>query len=208
MRNVIGLLITTTLLSCGLSNGNVDSSSTLKNNGDFVQTAEITVDGKKTIFDKEDLLSMAFTNDKFLSLSIFSENKDIQFGMIAEIGELKIGTYQVFTCRGPSQCEGQNDKKNQSASFGPYPPKDGITQLNLYRMAYLAPDLGLKPLNFTISSITDAQQAGNPRVTKRVKGQFDGVLGYAEIEAGGYKYKLVGKTKEVKGQFDVYCSTY
>lgn len=94
------------------------------------------------------------------------------------------------------------DDQNQDISFGPY-SKYPSPPLNLYRIANNAPELGLKPLTLTITSVTDEQQQRVALKTKRVKGQFDGILAYAEKQ--GTEWKIVGKVTKIKGSFIMFC---
>ena len=66
--------------------------------------------------------------------------------------------------------------------------------MNLFRIAYHAPKLGLKPLTLIISSVKDKQQAGNSYKSKRVEREFSGDLANVEQEQGGYEWHVVGKT--------------
>jgi hypothetical protein len=79
-----------------------------------------------------------------------------------------------------------------------------MPSVDLSRTAYDAAELGLEPLTLTITSVTDEQQSGVPFKTKRIKGQFNGVLAYVEKQDNS-SWKIVGKTTKIDGKFDMYC---
>lgn len=197
-NNPLSLLLTLSLLSC--------KESTTKGNqsgGDFDQKLELVVDGNKKTLDPTPVISSAYTSSRLL-LSYFSEKEDIQFGIIAYVQDLKIGSYQVYDCKSASECDEKVPDNNQTALFGPY-PKAPAPPFNLFRTAYYAPTLGLKPLTLVITSVTDEQQEGNPSKTKRIKGQFSSTMAYVEQQPGGYDWHVV-KTTRVDGNFDMFCS--
>jgi hypothetical protein len=47
---------------------------------------------------------------------------------------------------------------------------------------------------------------GNPCKTKRIKGNFSDNLAYVEQLPGGYDWHVVGKTTQIEGNFDMFCS--
>lgn len=194
----LSLLLTLSLLSC--------KESTIKGNlsiADFAQKLELVIDNKKTV-DPTPVISSAYTSSNLL-LHYFSEKEDIQFGIIAYIQDLKIGSYQVYDCKSASECDENVPDHNQSVLLAPY-PKATVPPLNLFRIAYYAPKIGLKPLTLDITSVTDEQQEGNPFKTKRIKGQFSGSLAHVEQTPGGYDWHVIGKTTQMEGNFDMFCT--
>jgi len=195
------LVLILSTLSCkgptAKGNGNGSAS-------DLTQKITLLVDGTKRTTDPEPVISSSFTSTYFL-LGYLSDKDDIQFSLTAYMQDLKIGSYQVYECISVPECTGPVPENIQKALFGPY-PKDPMPALNLFRSAYNAPSLGLKPLTLVISSVTDEQQAGNPFKTKRIKGKFNGSLAYVEQQQGGYEHHIVGKTTQIDGEFDVICS--
>jgi len=193
------LLLTFSLLSC--------KEPTTKENrpdGDIPQKIELIIDGNKKTADPTPLISSAFTSSHFM-LGYLSDKDDIQFSISAYMPDLQIGSYQVYDCKSPSECNEKVPDNNQIALFGPY-PKDPMPPLNLSRIAYNAPQLALTPLTLVITSITDEQQKGNPFKTKKIEGHFSGSLAYVEQQQGGYDWHIVGKTTQIDGSFNVFCS--
>ena len=133
-----------------------------------------------------------------------SEKDDIAIAISAYMTDFKIGTYQVYDCKSASQCDENMPDNNQIALFQPY-PKDPLPSISLSRIAYFAPQLELKPLSLTITSLTDEQQLGIPYKTKRIKGQLNGSLAYIEQTKGTYDWYIVGKTTKIEGNFDMFC---
>jgi hypothetical protein len=168
--------------------------------GDNTQKVELTVDGVKKPLDPTTLISSTHTNSH-LMLTAMSEKDDIQFGISAYMQELKVGSYEVYDCKSASECGDQKPDNNQLAMYGPY-PKNPMPPVSMYRVAYYAPKLALKPLTLVITSIADEQQPGNPFKTKRIKGHFSGNLAYVEQQKGGYHWFVV-KTSQVEGSFNV-----
>ena len=195
----LSLLLALSLLSCKDSTTKGNQSS-----DDTAQKMELVIDGNKKTGDPTPVISSAFTSSH-LVLGYLSDKEDIQVSISAYMQDLKIGSYQVYDCKSASECNENVPDNNQIAMYGPY-PKDPMPPLNLFRIAYYAPQLGLKPLTLIITSVTDEQQAGNPFKTKRIKGQFSGTLANVEQEQGGYNYHIVGKTTQINGDFNVLCS--
>jgi hypothetical protein len=195
----LSLLLTLSLLSC---QGPVTKEN--RPTGDSAQKLELLVDGITKTADPAPVLVTTYTS-AHLMLSYMSDKDDIQFGINAYMQDLKPGTYQVYDCKSASECNEQVPDNNQIAMYGPY-PRDPMPPLNLFRIAYTAPKLGLTPLTLIITSITDEQQAGNPYKTKRIVGKFNGDLAYVEQKQGGYDYHVVGKTTHINGNFSVLCS--
>lgn len=194
----LSLLLTLSLLSC--------KDSTTKGNqsgGDISQKLELVIDGNKKTTDPTPIISSSYTS-YHLMLSYLSDKDDIQFSISAYMQDLKIGTYQVYDCKSASECNEKVPDNNQIALYGPY-PKDPMPSSHLFRIAYYAPKLGLTPLTLVITSVTDEQQPGN-RKTKRIKGHFSGNLADVEQQKGGYDYYIVGKTTQITGNFDMFCS--
>jgi hypothetical protein len=99
----------------------------------------------------------------------------------------------------------ESEKSDTSILRHANKPMPRWPSIHLFRTAYYAPKLGLKPLTLVITSITDEQQAGNPFKTKRIKGQFSGSLADVEQQPGGYDWHVV-KTTQIDGNFDMFCS--
>ncbi|MGC4104698.1 hypothetical protein [Ferruginibacter sp.] len=200
MKNklLVFLFFSTSFFGCGQSN----ATSQDKTNND--QSFEISIDNKKYNLSTDDIFSANYIGQTHLTLVALSEKKDISFSVTAFITTLQPGTYQVYECNSASTCSQEEDDKNQNAMFSPY-PKDPMVPVNLSRTAYNAPELGLKPLVLTITSVTDEQQAGVPFKTKRIKGQFNGTLAYVEKQDDG-NWKIVGNTTHIDGKFDLFCS--
>lgn len=180
---------------------------TIKNNQparDNAQKFELLVDGNKKSADPEPVITAAFSQ-AHLMLGYMSEKEDVQFTISAYLQDLKPGIYQVYDCKSASECGEAMPDNNQIAMYGPF-PKDPMPALNLFRIAYYAPDLGLKPLTLTITAVTDETQAGNPRVKKRVEGKFSSTMANVEQVPGGSAYHIVGKTTQVEGSFSLLCS--
>jgi hypothetical protein len=198
-KKSLSLLLALSLLSC--------KESTTKGNrsgGDIDQKIELVVDGNKKTVDPAPVISSTYTSSH-LMLSYLSDKDDIQFTISAYMQDLKVGSHQVYDCKSASECNEKVPDNNQIALYGPY-PKDPMPPVNLFRVAYYAPKLGLTPLILVITSITDEQQLGNPFKTKRIKGQFNGSLAYVEQQQGGYDYHVVGKTTRIDGNFDMFCN--
>ena len=191
------LLLSFSLFGCGQSN--VTSQDIAGN-----QTVEISVDNKKYNLSAEDVFSMSYVGQTHLGFVILSEKNDISFMFSAFMTELKPGTFQVWVCKSASSCTQEEDGMNQSSIFAPY-PKTPMAPLNLSRVAYNSPELGLRPLTLIISSVTDEQQAGVPFKTKRVIGQFSGVMAYVEKQQDN-NWKIIGKTTNIEGKFDMFCT--
>ena len=198
-NNPLLLLLTLFLLSCNELTTKEDRSG-----DDAAQIIELVIDGNKKTVDPAPVISSAYTSSH-LVIGYLSDKDDIQFSISAYMQDLKNGSYQVYDCKSASECNEKAPDNNQIALFGPY-PKDPMPPLNLFRTAYNAPQLGLKPLTLVITSVTDEQQAGNPLKTKRLKGQFSGILAYVEQQQGGYDWHVVGKTTQINGNFNVLCS--
>jgi hypothetical protein len=171
--------------------------------GDNTQRIELKIDGNKRPLDPTAIISSTHTNAHLMLLAL-SEKDDIQLGISAYMQELKIGSYQVYDCKAAGECDDKMPDNNQFAIYGPG-VKNQVPSVSLSRTAYYAPKLGLKPLTLVISSIADEKQAGNPFMTKRIKGQFSGNLAYAERQKGGYDWFVV-KTTQVDGSFDLLCN--
>ena len=195
----LSLLLILSLLSCGGATTKENQSTE-----DIAQKLELVIDGNKKTADPAPVISSAYTS-AHLMLGYLSDKEDIQFSLSAYMQDLKIGTYQVYQCESVSVCDENAPDNNQIALFGPY-PKAPLPPLNLSRTAYNAPKLGLSPLTLTVTSVKDEQQKGNPFKTKRVEGHFSGSLAYVEQEQGGYEWHVVGKTTQVNGNFNVFCS--
>ncbi|THU38286.1 hypothetical protein FAM09_16555 [Niastella caeni] len=194
------LLLTLSFLSC-------KESTTKENRSNGDQKIELMADGIKKTLDPAPLITTAYTNSHFM-LSYLSEKDDIQFTISAYMQDLKPGSYQVYDCKSASECDDEKvPDNNQIALYGPY-PKNPPPPVNLSRVAYYAPRLGLKPLTLVITSITDEQQLGNPFKTKRIKGQFNGSLAHVERQQGGYDYYVVGKTTPIDGNFEMFCTIH
>jgi len=193
------LLLILSLLGC---KGPVTKED--QSDGSTDQKIELIVDGNKRTADPAPVISSGFTSSH-LMLGYLSDKDDLQFSISAYMQDLKMGTYQVYECKSASECNEQIPDNNQMALVGPY-PKNPMPPLNLFRSAYNAPSLGLKPLTLIITSVTDEQQEGNPFKTKRIKGQFNGSLAYVEQQQGGYDWHIVGKTTRINGSFNVLCS--
>lgn len=190
------LLLTCCLSGCGQSNV---TSQDIANN----QTVEISVDNKKYNISTDDIFSSSYVGQTHLVFAVLSEKNDITFKFSAFMSDLKPGTFQVWDCKSASTCTQEEDDKNQNSIFGPY-PKIPMVPVNLSRTAYNAPKLGLKPLTLIISSVTDEQQVGNLK-TKRIKGQFNGILAYVERQQDR-SWKIIGKTTNIEGKFDMFCN--
>lgn len=199
MKNKILYL---TLLACFLFSC-TQPNVTAENTG-FIQSEEISVDDKKYALSQDDIVTMGYVGQTHLAFALLSEKNDIQFMFSAFLTELKPGIYQVWNCKGPSNCIQEMDDKNQEVLFAPY-PKNPLPPIDLSRIAYDAPESGLKPLTLTITSVTDEQQPGVPVKTKRIKGQYNGILAYVEKQDNG-DWKIIGKTTKIEGKFDMYCS--
>ena len=203
-KNLLLTLLTCSLFSCGQSGVNTNiPTKVISYNQDFTQTVEITIDDKKYNLSQDDIFTMSFIGEKHLVFGFLSEKNDIQLTVSAFVTALKPGTYQVYKCREASNCTQEMDDQNQEILFGPY-PKYPTPPVNLYRIAYNAPEAGLKPLTLTITSVTDEQQSGVALKTKRIKGQFDGILAY--VEKQDTEWKIVGKVTKIKGSFDMFCT--
>ena len=169
------------------------------------QTIQYIVDDKEFVVSMadEDLCLMNYTKKSNLVFTIGSIKKDINFTISAFIENLKPGTYQIWDCKIDSKCTQAEEKKNQSAVFTPF-PKSTLTPISSLRMSYKIPELGLKPMILTITSITDEQQNGVPYKTKRVKGLFNGVMANVTSQENG-KLQIVGKTTNIEGEFNMFC---
>jgi hypothetical protein len=153
----------------------------------------------------DDLYSSSFVkspNNKF-SISIISEKNDFQLALITYMEELKIGTYQVYKCGGLSDCDKNQELKNQEAGIVPYPKKDGSFDANLAKIAYNAPKKGLSPMVLTITEITDRNQLGSPYPTKRVKGKFNGSV--AAVTNINGTIEILGSPTKIDAEFDLVC---
>lgn len=195
----LSILLILSLLSCKES-----ATKENRSDGDTTQKIELVIDGNKKTADPTPVISSAYTSFHFL-LGYLSDKDDIQFSITAYMQDLKIGSYQVYDCKSASECNEKMPDNNQLALFGPY-PKDPMPPLSLFRIAYYAPRLGLNPLTLIITSITDEQQKGNPFKTKRIEGRFSGSLADVEQQPGGYEWHVVGKTTQITGNFNVFCS--
>ncbi len=194
------MLVVPGLLSCGQANVKPE----IADENSPSQTAEITVNGKKFNATEADILTMSYVGQTTLGFVFMSEKNDFQFLISAYLTELKPGTYVVCDCKGPSNCDDSLSQKNQQVLFAPF-IKDPMPPLNLSRISYNAPDPGLTPLTLLITSVTDEQQTGIPFKTKRIKGQFNGTLAYAEKQQD-YSWKVVGEKTIIAGTFDMYCT--
>ena len=146
---------------------------------------------------------MNYVDKTHLVFSFLGKKKDISFGICAFMVNLKSGTYQIWDCKINSECTQEEEKMNQSAIFSPF-PKEALTPISSMRMSYKIPELNLKPMILTISSITDEQQEGVPYKTKRVKGQFNGVMANVTSQENG-KLQIEGKTTNIEVNFDMFC---
>jgi len=197
-KPAIFLLLTLLLLDCKGPVSKDDGSGT-----DAAQKMEILVDGSKKTLDTEPILSSAYTG-AHLILGYLSDKDDFQCTISAYMPVLNIGSYQVYDCLSNPECDENVPDNNQEAMLGPY-PKDQVTP-SLFRTAYYAPKLGLKPLTLIVTSIAEEQQAGNPFKTRRIKGKFSGTLAYVERQPSDNDLYIVGKTTRVDGTFDLLCS--
>lgn len=195
----LSLLLALSLLSC-----KGPASEENRSGEEVGQKIELMIDGNKRSLDPAPIITAGYAEAHFM-LGYLSDKDDLQFTITAYAQDLKTGSYQVYDCKSASECNENVPDNNQSAFYGPY-PKDPMPPTNLFRVAYYAPKLGLKPLTLVITSVTDEQQAGNPIKTKRVKGKFSGILANVEQQPGGYDYYIAGKTSQVEGSFDVFCS--
>ncbi|MBS1659644.1 MAG: hypothetical protein JST68_01195 [Bacteroidetes bacterium] len=198
MKKIPILLFVLSLLNCK-GPGTKDGSS----NGGTTQKFELIVDGNKKNADPGSIISCGYTGAHLVT-GYLSEKEDVQLSLSSYMQDLKPGTYQVYDCKSASECNETMPDNNQVAQYGPY-PKDPMPALSLFRTAFNAPKLGLKPLTLTITSITDEQMEGSPLMTKRVEGQFSGSMAHVEQEKGGYEWHVVAKT-QVEGSFSVFCS--
>ena len=168
------------------------------------QFVEITVDGKKMQVSDESVISFTFIMDHLLGVAIMSEGNDFQFAITSWMAELKPGTYQVFDCKGPSECDQEAESHGELAMYAPY-PKDPPRPFSETRIAYRSAPLGLSPLSLVITEVKDEQQAGNPWRTKRVVGTFKGTMAYVEKD-DAWQWHVIGNTTRVEGKFSVFCS--
>lgn len=192
----LALVLTLSLFAC--------QTTPAAHAADQDQKIEFQIDGNKKTADPAPIITSAYTGAHFM-LSYMSGKEDMQLTISAYMQDLKTGSFQVYDCNSASECNETMPDNNQIAMYGPY-PKDPMPPLDLFKIAYTAPKLGLKPLTLTITSITDEQQAGNPYKTKRVIGKFTGDLAAVEQDHGGYEYHIVGKTTHIDGSFTMLCS--
>lgn len=197
--SLLSLLFVLSIFSCKGPATKDDPSK-----GDTTQKITLLVDGHPKTTDPAPIISCGYTG-AHLVLGYLSDKDDIQLSISAYMADLKGGSYQVYECTSAAECNEQVPDNNQIVLFGPY-PKDPMPPMNLFRTGYFAPSLGLNPLTFVVTSITDEQQQGNPFKTKRIKGQFSGSLAYIEKQQGSDDWHIVGKTTRINGSFDVFCS--
>lgn len=201
------LLITIFVTSCG---GGSATNEKTPGISPFVQTLNLKVDNKLYQFshnidnEPDDVIISTFHDGSF-SFSVTSQRQDLQFSFTANLGTLTKGlTAKAYTCHRPSACIDEEDVRGHSVVLGKFP--DGkAPALSETRSAYKAPDLGLAPLNITITDVTDEQMPG-ARKTKLVKGTFNGVLAYVEQDKTNRWY--VKATTKVEGDFYLYCQIY
>jgi hypothetical protein len=149
------------------------------------------------------VLTMNYVGNQHLQLAVMSEKEDLQLTMVCYMTELKAGAYQVYSCKGPSECPDEKAAQQQDVLLGPY-PKDPMPPVSMFRIAYQAAALGLQPLSLVITSVIDAEQPGSPWKTRRVKGHFEGKL--ADVEKKDIDWQIIGKPTQLSGEMDMYCS--
>jgi hypothetical protein len=163
----------------------------------------LTVDGKKYTMGDDAVLSMNYVGQEHLQLAVMSEKEDLQLSMVCFMKELKAGSYQVCSCKGPSECPDGIDAQQQDVLFAPY-PKNPMPPVSTSRIAYQSAALGLQPLSLVITSVTDTKLPGSPWKTKRVQGHFEGKLAY--VERKDSDWQIIGKPTQLSGEMDMYCS--
>lgn len=163
------------------------------------QSFVLNIDGKKSDIAETEVMAADYFA-KRLSIIISSKENNIQFTLAAYVEMLKPGTFIVYSCdNGPTRCDSETREKGQSASLADY-PKNTPADANLLKSAYNSPELGLTPLTFTITSVTDD---GMRFPSKRIQGKFFGSL--ARVKAKGLNnWQVVGKQVKVNGKFDFY----
>lgn len=163
----------------------------------------VKIDGNLFTMDEQDIVSMSLVEGHKLMVSIMSEQNDFQVGLAVDVSGLQEGSYLVYDCFLPSECSQEEDDKNQFFVYGPF-PKTPPPPAADYRSAINAPTLNLFPGTFEILDIKDEQLEGSPWPTKRVKGHFEGTLGY--VEDVGETWQVVGKNIVVEGDFEIFCN--
>ena len=169
----------------------------------MTSVVSVTIDGELFTMDEQDIVSMSLVDGHKLMFSVMSEQNDIQVGLAVHVASLQSGSYSVYDCYLPSECSQEEDDKNQFFVYGPF-PKTPPPPASDYRSAVNAPTLDLFPGTFEITDVKEEQLEGSPWPTKRIKGHFEGTLGY--IEDVGETWQVVGKKIFVEGDFEVFCN--
>jgi len=195
MKKYSSLFLLIAICSCG-DKKNDPSPQT------YLPIVSDKIDDNTYKLDEDDLVTMSFV-DGHVMLSILSEQNDFQVGISAYQAELSAGVMSVFDCFLPSECNQDDDAKNQFFVYGPYiknpppPASEGRSAIN-------APSLDLEPATFEITEIENKQLPGSYWKTKYVKGHFEGLLAY--VERHDETWHVVGKKIFVEGDFEMYCS--
>jgi len=189
-RLIYPSILCVVLLACS---GNIGSAGAGK-------TCVLTVDGAVHSIKWDDIATSYEAAQGTFSFAILSEKENLQFAMTAYMQTLTTGSYQVFTCRGPSECDQAESVKNQGVLLAPYPSDIPLAE-NTTKRAYNGG--GYQPLQLTISAITDEQQPGVPWKTKRVTGTMSGNLVY--MYQSSYEWHAMGQPIKLEGKFDVFC---
>jgi len=199
--HIIGLLLAITISAIHCGQGH--AKTTADPNTAKTDKVTLTIDGKKHMMGEDAVLSLHYVGQQHLELGVISEKEHLQLTVVCFTKELKEATYQVYSCKGPSDCPDEVDAQLQDVLLAPY-PIDPVSSVSTARFAYRAASLGLQPLSFVITSVTDDQLAGTPWKTKRVKGHFEGTLAY--VDRKGNDWQIIGQPTQLSGEMDMYCS--
>lgn len=198
MKKIALIFVLIFIISCKNEVMNPLGINNLKVNQ--TNTAEITVNDKKYIFQEGEFMSNRAMD--LLDFKGMSVKENFLFTIGAKIKNLKPGKYVIYDCLHNSKnCDGM-DKEQSVIMFSIY--NSDKTKFEKSYFSYLDSALDLTPFNLEITSVQDENIETAQIKTKRIKGKFDGVLALTE-EITKEPYYIVKEKITISGKFDTFC---
>jgi hypothetical protein len=173
------------------------------------QSFELKVDGRPMTLSPDQpkvsqVTAGTLNGGTVLWITAMDRGHDVAFAIhvASDDGVIGPGSYPAYTCgRNVLDCS----DRNRLAALTPYPTgKPPAPQQT--PVAWLNPELGLKPATLTIEWIKDVYWLGvGP--AKRIKGHFEGTLAHVEGDRNN-KDHVVPPTHGVEGTFELYASMH
>ena len=138
-----------------------------------------------------------------LTISAMDRTRDFMMSIQVQApggAPIKPAIYDSYICRPALGCDPGATPAPPGSTLlkfpgTPYQPTD-------VKSAHLAPALGLAPLKLTLEKVEDVIWPG-AGPSKRIKGTFSGTVAFVE-EPRDAPPRIVGKTRQVEGSFDLY----